>query len=207
MRSWRRYLHMHVQAADQAAPGHPPLVLEQAGEVRRRVASRPPPVGEGMGADAERAQAEVHGQMRQALPGLTVEARGLGQGGEHRAGHLDLAFEHLLGEMLAERVTAGRDESGGGGADDVQVGGIEQEEFFLDAEAKAAGGQVVGHRRSSRGLSREDAGVPSRFVFSAVRFPGAPPILPVKPFSPGVTRTHMCGHPGRPRKPTTRNAT
>ena len=160
-----------------------------------------------MGADAERTQAEVHGQMRQALPGLTVEARGLGQGGEHRAGHLDLAFEHLLGEMLAERVTAGRDESGGGGADDVQVGGIEQEEFFLDAEAKAAGGQVVGHRRSSRGLSREDAGVPSRFVFSAVRFPGAPPILPVKPFSPGVTRTHMCGRPGRPRKPTTRNAT
>lgn len=131
--------------------------------------------------------------MCQVLLGLIVEVCGFGQGGEYWVGYFDLVFEYFFGEMFVECVVVGCDEFGGCGVDDVQVGGIEQEEFFFDVEVKVVGGQVVGYWCSFWGLFWEDVGVLLRFVFFVVRFFGVLLILLVKFFFFGVICIYMCG--------------
>ncbi|MNM22147.1 hypothetical protein D3C81_325200 [compost metagenome] len=133
-----RHANVHMQATQQAAPGHLLVVSEQLAKVlivgRLLVA----PAAHGVTAGGQQADAFLGQYLHQLRSTSGQKFPGLGQAAEHWRRHLDLALEHLLGEVRAEHLAAQVDLRRRGRGEHAPAGQIDQQVFFLDAKAAGA---------------------------------------------------------------------
>ncbi|MNM62184.1 hypothetical protein D3C81_735100 [compost metagenome] len=104
-----RYADVHVQAIQQAAPGHQLVIVEQLAIVRGATWALTQPLGAGVARRAVQPRSLVGQRLGQALSPLAKELTRLVQRVENRRSDLYLAMEHFFGEPRAQRVptTAG----------------------------------------------------------------------------------------------------
>ncbi len=130
---------MHVQTIEQASLGYMPVVIEQLLVMCRGSGLLPQPGGAWVARRAVQPNPLLCQRKTQPLPPQLEELMGFMKVGEHRRGQLNLAAEHFLHKILAQRFAATPDYRRRWCCRDLSRAQPYQQVFFLDAECAGPG--------------------------------------------------------------------